>query len=79
MLIKTLSLKLLKKYQANISPFFEKNGYHCLYNITCSQYAVHCFTNYNEFKAIFLVIIRLLSCNPVNAYLHSRRKEIIYG
>jgi putative membrane protein insertion efficiency factor len=77
MLIKILSLKLLNKYQKNVSPYLKKNGYRCVYKITCSQYAVNSLTDHNEFKALLLIIARLLSCNPINAFIYSKKGNLI--
>ena len=68
---KTL-IKIIKKYQHEISPFFVKHGYKCLFNPSCSQYSIECLEKYNLFKAILLICYRLLSCNPVNAFIKHR-------
>jgi len=66
--------KLIKKYQAVVSPILRQKGYHCLFEPTCSQYALICLRKYRLLKALPLIAHRLLSCNPVNAYLkHEQR------
>jgi len=77
--VKKYLLELLQKYQKNISPYFKKNGYHCVFQQTCSQYAVETLKKNNIVTAIIFITIRLFSCNPINAYLHIRRKEVQYG
>lgn len=77
--VKQILLNLLEKYQINVSPYLKNNGYRCLYKATCSQYAVQCLKNYNVIKAIILFAIRLLSCNPINAYLLHKKGELVYG
>lgn len=77
--MKKILVHLLKKYQKNISPFLKKNGYKCLFNPSCSEYAFLCLKKYNLFKAIPLIFGRLLSCNPINAYLKNNIKGVSYG
>jgi uncharacterized protein len=77
--MKKVLLDLLDKYQTTISPYFKKNGYKCLFVPTCSVYAVNCLKKYSTIKALSLIIMRVLSCNPINVFLHTRRKEAIYG
>jgi len=77
--MKKIFIFLLRKYQKSISPFLKKNGYRCLFNPTCSEYAFLCLKRYNLLKAFLLIIGRLLSCNPINAYLKNNRKELTYG
>lgn len=64
--LQTLTLNSLAKYlvvlyQATISYFL---GGNCRYYPSCSHYAVESFEKHNFFKAIYLVISRLLSCHP---------------
>lgn len=70
---------LIKKYQDIISPVLKRKGYQCLFKPTCSQYALTCLKRHHLLKALPLITRRLLSCNPVNAYLKHNRKELIYG
>ncbi len=77
-LMDDLPIKLIRKYQAKVSPFLEKQGYKCLFETTCSQYALRCFEKYSLFKATILSFYRVISCNPINAFI-KQRKEVIYG
>ena len=70
---------LINKYQAVISPILKRKGYQCLFKPTCSQYSLTCLKKHHLLKALLLIIYRLLSCNPINAYLKHNRKELIYG
>ena len=75
-----LVIKLIKKYQDRISPFITERGVHCLFNPTCSKYALNSIEKHNIFIALILISYRLLSCNPINAYIKYRQKEVIpYG
>ena len=69
----------MKKYRETISPILKKEGYKCLFKPSCSQYSLTCLKQYNWPKAFGLIMIRLLSCNPINAYLKNSRKEFTYG
>lgn len=51
------TIKLYKKI-----PF--KSHARCKYIPTCSEYALIALERYNIFKALFLIIKRLLKCNP---------------
>lgn len=52
---------LLKKYQLFISPLL---GRHCRFYPSCSEYAILVFKKYNKRKAFFLILKRILRCNP---------------
>ena len=52
---------LIKVYKLFLSPFFLNS---CKFYPTCSSYALHCFKNYNFFKACYKSILRILKCNP---------------
>lgn len=52
---------LIKGYRKFISPLF---GASCRFTPTCSEYALLAYEKYNFFKATFLVIWRILRCNP---------------
>lgn len=54
-------VKLIESYQAN------HNGYRpprCRFYPTCSQYGKECYLKFNFFKASFLLLWRLIRCNP---------------
>ena len=60
--MKKLAIKMIKWYQINISP----NSHHkCRHTPTCSHYALQCYERFNVFKATFLTIKRILTCNPL--------------
>ena len=52
---------LIRVYQISISPFF---GNTCKYYPSCSQYAIDTLNIYNPFKSLFLIIFRIVRCNP---------------
>lgn len=54
-------LKLIWIYRRCISPFL---GNHCRFYPSCSQYAQDALHQHSFFKAIYLMIRRLLRCHP---------------
>ena len=59
-MIKKLLIKMIKCYQA--APLRSHNN--CKYIPSCSNYALDALNEYNTFKAVGLIIWRLLRCNP---------------
>ena len=55
---------LIKFYQNSISQYLPSS---CRYLPTCSQYAIDALNTYGIFKASYLVVKRLLKCNPFNS------------
>lgn len=55
-----LMIKLIRSYQEATK---DKNKT-CKYSPTCSEYAIDAYLNYNFFVATFLMIWRILRCNP---------------
>ena len=53
---------LIKFYRRYISGLFGHGK--CKFTPTCSEYAILAYQKYNFFKASYLVIWRLLRCNP---------------
>ena len=73
-----MAIKLITKYQRHISPFLKEQGYKCLFEPTCSKYALGCFEKHSFFKASALTVFRVFSCNPINAYI-KRGGKVFYG
>ena len=59
-MIKKLLIKLIKWYQA--APLRSHNN--CKYIPSCSNYALDALNEFNTFKAVGLIIWRILRCNP---------------
>lgn len=60
--MKNLFIKLIKFYQKNISI---NKPPRCRFIPTCSEYAIGAIENFGVFRGIFLIIFRLLRCNPL--------------
>ena len=61
-IIKRIFLVFIRGYQITISPLI---GPSCRFHPTCSNYAVEAIEKKSLFVAIFLIIVRLLRCNPL--------------
>ena len=68
--MKRVLLALVKSYQKLISPLL---GVVCLYQPTCSQYAVEKLEEEPTWKALPQITLRLLSCNPINGYIKYKK------
>ena len=60
--MKSLFIKLIKFYQNNISV---NKPPRCRFVPTCSEYAIGAIENFGVFIGSFLIIFRLLRCNPL--------------
>ena len=56
-------IKLIGFYKKHVSAGLNTR---CKYTPTCSGYAVDALKKYNFFYAVFLIIYRLLRCNPLS-------------
>ncbi len=61
--MKFLLIKLIRVYQAALSPYF---GRSCRFHPTCSQYMIDAIEKKGVVKGIFLGLWRILRCNPWN-------------
>ena len=59
--MRRIFIKLIEKYQKNISPFLGKN---CKYYPTCSEYAKQAIEKYGVIKGSFYGVKRIIKCNP---------------
>jgi len=62
--MKKIMINIIKIYKKHFSIYFEKSGIRCKYHPTCSEYAIQAYKKYGFFKGSFLVIKRILKCNP---------------
>lgn len=61
--MKKISILLIKFYQQSISMYLPSA---CRYTPSCSQYAIETIEKYNIFKSLYLIIKRLIKCNPMS-------------
>lgn len=57
-----LMIKLIRKYQDGTKHTRKT----CRFSPTCSEYAIDAYKNYNFFYATFLMVFRILRCNPLS-------------
>lgn len=62
-MLKKICLKLIRFYQKYISPLKKPC---CIFQPTCSCYAMQAYKKYGFFKATYLTLWRILRCNPFN-------------
>lgn len=60
--MKRALLALIRFYQRQISPLFPPC---CRFTPTCSQYALEAIQVHGAAKGVFLVLKRILRCNPL--------------
>ena len=60
-MIKVLLSFIIKAYQYTISPLLGNN---CRFYPTCSNYALEALKEYKLFRALKLIVVRVLRCNP---------------
>lgn len=58
-----------------IRPVFGFIGGACIYPVSCSDYAKHIITTKPFYKSIPLIILRVLSCNPITALVMRWRQK----
>ncbi|WP_185877370.1 membrane protein insertion efficiency factor YidD [Blattabacterium cuenoti] len=64
-LIDFIIIKIIRIYQIIISPHIGNN---CRYRPTCSDYIIISIRKWGIFKSIFMIIIRIMKCNPLGGY-----------
>ena len=52
---------LIRVYQIIISPILGQN---CRFYPSCSNYGIQALKAYSFFKAVYLIFLRVLKCNP---------------
>ena len=68
--MKRTILRLIRFYQASVSPLFPPR---CRFVPTCSQYALEAVEKYGPWKGSWLALKRLCRCHPFH-----RQKSIEY-
>ena len=60
-MLKQLILDLIRLYQTTVS---EVTSHSCIFQPTCSHYAIEAITKYGLTKGSWLILRRLFRCNP---------------
>ena len=81
-MIKNYLIRVIKRYQETLSPKLYDRRVRCIFEQSCSHYAVATLERWNTPTACVLIVYRILRCNPLNAFLKQRaakENKIIYG
>ncbi len=62
--MKKVLIRLIRFYQTCLSG--QKRYTHCIFIPTCSQYGLEAIEKYGALKGSWLLLRRLLRCNPFN-------------
>tara|TARA_B100000945_G_C20216662_1_gene518628 strand:- start:522 stop:734 length:213 start_codon:yes stop_codon:yes gene_type:complete len=62
--MKYLLIKLIRLYQAGVSPLL---GSHCKFHPTCSSYSIEAINKHGACRGAALSVKRVLRCNPWNS------------
>lgn len=60
-MVKRVLLVLIRGYQKYLSPLFLSS---CIYEPSCSQYALEAIDKYGALRGLWLAFKRILRCNP---------------
>ncbi len=60
-MLKKMLVLVIKSYQYAISPLF---GNCCRFTPSCSEYAIQALLQHGTFRALGLIICRVLKCHP---------------
>ena len=63
-MIRKFLIKSIEFYQKHISIYFSKNGTHCKFYPTCSEYTKQAIEKYGAIRGIYKGLKRILRCNP---------------
>lgn len=61
-IFKYIMIKIIFIYRKYLSPL--KKTTRCIYIPTCSEYAIEALERHGSIKGMFLIIKRILRCNP---------------
>ena len=62
--MKKILIFFINIYQKHISSLISKEGIHCKFYPTCSEYAKQAIDKYGIIKGNILAIYRIIRCNP---------------
>jgi putative membrane protein insertion efficiency factor len=75
-------IRSIERYQKTLSPKLYDRGVRCIFEQSCSNYAIVVLEQRSTATACILIVYRILGCNPINAFLKRRalkNNKIIYG
>ena len=81
-MLKIFLIRSIRRYQEKLSPKLYDRGVRCIFEPSCSNYAITVLEQRNTAIACTLIVYRILRCNPINALLKRRKlkdNKIIYS
>ena len=66
--MKKILIFFINIYQKHISSLISKEGIHCKFYPTCSEYTKQAILKYGSFKGMKLGLKRILKCRPHGIY-----------
>ena len=81
-MLKQFLICSIERYQETLSPKLYERGVRCIFEQSCSHYAIAILKQRNTATAVILIVYRILRCNPINGFLKRRAlkdNKIIYG
>ena len=81
-MLKIILIRSIRRYQETLSPKLYERGVRCIFEQSCSNYAIAVLEHRSTLTACVLIVYRILRCNPINASLKRRAlkdNKIIYG
>jgi putative membrane protein insertion efficiency factor len=81
-MLKRFLIRSIEGYQDTLSPLLRDRGVQCIFEQSCSRYAIVVVQRSSTPVACVLICFRILSCNPVNAVFKRQTlkdNKIIYG
>jgi len=64
MIINKIFVFFIKLYKLFLSPML---GHHCRFYPTCSSYGIEVFQRHLFYKAVWLLVLRIIRCHPFNS------------
>ena len=81
-MLKIFLIRAIRRYQETLSPKLYERGVRCIFEQSCSNYAIAVLEHRSTLTACVLIVYRILRCNPINGFLKRRElkdNKIIYG
>ena len=75
-------IRSIERYQKTLSPKLYDRGVRCIFEQSCSNYAIAVLEQRSTATACILIAYRILRCNPINGFLKRRElkdNKLIYG
>ena len=71
-MLKIFLIRSIRRYQETLSPKLYERGVRCIFEQSCSNYAIAVLEHRSTLTACVLIVYRILRCNPINGFLKQR-------